>query len=261
MARLFGRTGIIEEEDLFLDYLIGWYKFNEGGGTTVANFATEGSLGGGLLPNLTVTNTDGNFWTAYSGFGSTYDCGAADTYALANMGSTRTYGGTADGGFTAGIFHRRFTGANAGGTLCVLSDNLILNFANSLEFEDSGNYSNDIDWSPIIRYGDPANVSRFYATPFPTANLVWMFLFIDSTGKLNCVKADGTKIIADETLNVASSISIQYIQAGCWGTGNGIRGSYADWIIYNNKVLTTAGWAAWYDQLRSRYGMAARNGW
>lgn len=91
----------------------------------------------------------------------------------------------------------------------------------------------------------------------------WKFLFFDGT-KAYRVLDDGT--IGNANFSGAlSSVDVSRLVFGCdgeylagWSCNTGKMG---DVIIYNNKYPTVSDWAAWYDQLRSRYGMAARNGW
>jgi len=81
--------------------LIAWYRFNEGSGTVVYNKATDGSGGGGLLPNLAVVQNQGLFWTFLSGFGSTpqlFFGGGSGLTDFAWAAQSRTLGGASGGG-------------------------------------------------------------------------------------------------------------------------------------------------------------------
>ncbi len=242
------------------DYLIGWYKFDEGSGTVAANSAADGSTGGGLLPNLTVYNVGTDFWTALSGFGSSLD-GAA--YAWADIGSTRSYGSLAAGYACYGIFFRRSSlVAHIGGAICSLfnvnSDTSVSGTEFNADWWDYNNtYRHDFGWlgsTSITAYGDLLIDS-------------WYFFFVDSSRYLKVVKPDGTLLVGTSAAIMSSEVTLRYLHAGVrYGDGATTggypaNGSFGDWIVYNFKLLTLAEWAVWYDELRSRYSMSARSGW
>ena len=241
-------------------YLIGWYKFDEGSGLVAANSAIGGNLGGGLLPNLIVENTTGNFWTGLNGFAYTgKDWQRA--YAYKDLGSTRSYGGTANGFACYGIFCRRSIGVADFGCLCSLFKTNTDDVFSGTEFDPTGVgsggfYEHNGGWQGST--GQTPLGSLFTGR--------WYFLFIDNLKKLYAVRDDGT-LITGQAIIISGVVSLQWLHTGVrYHLANmdgryGVHAAYGDWLIYNFKILTLSEWAEWYDQLRSRYGMAARSGW
>ena len=244
------------------EYLIGWYKFDDGAGATVNNYADDGSSGGGLLPDLDVVDIAGDFWTAKTGFGSTATLQPASTdFAWVDLGSTRTYGGSAGGYACYGIFYSRFS-TTTGGCACSLFNDNVGTVSTGTEFDVGTNvgglYRSEAGWR-----------SNTAVSTYVFANTTWSFLFIDSTGYFYVVQPNGT-LVSVGSINVAmaTAVTLRYLHAGVrydiaapdYGR-SGCNGSYGDWIIYNYTRLTLAEWAEWYDELRTRYGMSARSGW
>jgi len=248
-------------------YLIGWYKFDEGSGLTVYNHATGGGGGGGPLPNLAVVQNVGQFWTYRPGFGTTLQhvFGAGDglidfAWAYPNRGQI------GPSGVCFGIFLRSKINPygdtkDYGGYLCCSNQTLSSGVGFLLEHGHIYyNYQNQ------EKYGMGIIKTTYHAQWYN----IWTFHFVDKDAyKYRIVKPDGTLWSSSETFSPPSNIWCNYLMSGCSSLDanpatKGLYpggGSYGDWIIYSNKVLTLAEWAEWYDKLRSRYGMAARSGW
>jgi len=245
----------------FLPYLIGWYKFNEGAGLVAANSATDGSGGGGLLPDLTVFNSyAGSFWTFDAGFGSTsqlyFGAGTGADFAWSNP--NRTIGGASKASMGMFVKRKNDAGNKGGYTLAsrsTASGGTVGTHLFTCNQGASQGYIFQWNTTPTFTY----DVSLIN---------VWLFHFLDNDGYYRIVKPDGTIL---KSAVVANLSTIQYTYAfagvdymdadpptaGYYPGGS----SYGDWIIYNQTTLTLTQWARWYDQLRSRYGMAARSGW
>lgn len=247
------------------EYLIGWYKFDEGSGVVVNNYAPDGSLGGGLLQDLAVVQNDGVFWTFYSGFGSTQDIsfGAGNglvDFAWANQ--IRSIGGAS--GACVGIFVRPKSGiAGAGGLMIALCQDWSMNTQQyQISNEDSGIGTQD---RQVIRWGLTTGIW----TPGAIMQDRWHFHFINNLGEWWVVIPNGTRTLIQSGISMIQTLNMNYIFAGCWYADAAIptKGyypggcSYGDWIIYNQAILTDLNWAVWYDELRSRYSMSERSGW
>jgi len=243
--------------------LVGWYKFNEGSGSTVINYAPDSS---GKLPNLTVYNVSGYFWSV-PGFGYVRNYASNATpvkeFAYAQLSSTKTFGGSAYGGAAYALFYKRNTGAtdNTGGlaTLYELNSDAPLTGTEFDNDQSLGSYRIDFGW-----LGGTATTSYgFYGFNR------WMFMFYTlsaPTYHLKVAKDDGT--LANETggsaANWAGSVNLNWIHVGVRhnvGGGDGYyagMGTFGDLVIYNGCTLTQSEWGQWYDHLRTRYGMSAR---
>ena len=237
--------------------LIGWYKFNEGSGVIVNNYAPDGSSGGGLLPNLSVYNAGGNFWTANSGFATVSLITNPTTYAYKLLSSARELGGAAKHSF--GIFYKQTIAGTLGTWIWNLHE--IFNGA------ERGMSPHNPDVNDMT-FANSSGIACWLDETFIADQ--WNFFFIDDTGRGYQVNANGTLSIGFNTMSLTAPVIVNYIHVGCQystnppGTGigfNGAGGTFADFIIYNLTTLTIAQWAQWYDALRSRYGMAARSGW
>jgi len=246
-------------------YLIGWYKFDEGSGLIVNNYATDGSSGGGLLPNLAVVQNDGAFWTFYPGFGSTQDIvfGAGDglvDFAWANP--NRIIGGANKSCF--GMFVRAKPSgypSGSGGCLVRVQDAFGSGGGSNLFISNE----NEGKWQSVCYDG------KVYQWEGGAAENQgrWHFHFVNNLGYWYVVRPEGNRILLIGNVIMTNNIAFQWMFAGCWYAnaspptlgGYPGGGSYADWIIYNQTTLTDSQWAEWYDKLRSRYGMAARSGW
>lgn len=243
----FGPGGPIDAEP----YLMGWYRFDEGTGLVCKNSATDGSLGGGLLPDLTVDNLDGTFWSFFPGFASTQYLASplSAPYAYATF-TTRTFGGSINGYACWGMFYRRCVDINIG------------NLAVQLHLYDSSGAKGTIEVYNGLN--DPANMSvgalwpeysSIGDTVFP--KLAWYFIFL-ADRKLCIARSDGTLEQGVAGL-YTSSISLDGIFAGAYYLNSPrAAGSYGDLIVYNYRMLTLEEWGQWYDDVRDRYGMATR---
>jgi len=245
------------------EFLVGWYKFNEGGGTVVNNYAVDGSSGGGPLPNLAVVENDGIFWSFQPGFGSTaaITFGTGDglnDFAWASTG--RDIGG-ANKAQIGGFFKRRVATGNVGG-YGITTRSLHTGGTQGVRLFTCNSGASQgylFQWggsNPTFAY-DGALIN------------VWLFHFFDSTGKYRIVKPDGTVLVSAATANLAVAVNIDFIMFGgdtldaasptkCFTPGGN---SYGDFLIYNQTTLTLTEWGQIYDSLRGRYGMAARSGW
>lgn len=233
--------------------LIGWYKFDEGSGTVVYNQATDGSGGGGLLPNLGIVGLN-TFWSAASGFGKK---SASSTQDFAWNKPNRTIGGAS--GWGLGRFLKLPTGTGGvptrGGQVITSGIQACIQTVPYSATETAMNAGNG---------AAPAVITVTYSN-------VWLFHFIANDGIYRVCKADGT-IVTGTSLpagSMVATITPNYLLMGFqYATEDppvnliGINPTiFGDWILYSGTTLTVAQWAQWYDKLRSRYGMAARSGW
>jgi len=229
--------------------LIGWYKFDEGGGSVAANSTPDGDSGGGKLPDLNVHNGAGNFWTLMSGFGSVGGASPTDAWAEIQTSTPRTIGG-ADLN-CCGIFYNPNGVPSVGGVICVLHETNQVSAGISY-----GTIANGVVWKGGWNLGGDYS---------PESNdSDWRFLFYTNTGNHYFVKSDGTLTTLGAV--AGGGITLNYIHVGVWHT-NGAQGNYScqgsfgDYIIYNSTSLSLTQWAIWYDEQRSRYSMAERSGW
>jgi len=255
-------SGISKPAIPFPEYLIAWYRFNEGGGDTVYNRALNGSKGGGLLPNLTVVNTAGSFWSGYGIGGSAYTGAQTNpSYAWKKLSSARTFGGSANGYDCMGIFVRPTFDDNAGGIFCKASQVNGVGSGFSDMYESAYYFPND----QALRHGYDGQAEGY--RPYEDLKK-WWFIFTASDRKFRVVKNDGILWTGSVAFGMSTALNLLYIYAGVGysspegGQGfGGCRACYAEWIIYNFKMLTQAQWAIWYDLLRGRFGMPKRSGW
>ena len=244
-------------------YLIGWYKFDEGSGLVVNNYATGGSSGGGLLPNLTVFNSgEGLFWSYLSGFGSTpqlYFGAGSGVADFAWSKPNRTIGGASK--LTMGIFVKRKNDAgNKGGYTLASRSAVYGGTLGTRLFTCNQRASQGYSWQWNVTPGFAYDVNLID---------VWLLHFIDSNGYYRIVKPDGTILTSATAITLTTAIQyiyalagVEYIDADPPTKGYYPGGSsYGDWIIYNSTTLSLSDWGSWYDQLRSRYGMSPRSGW
>ncbi len=259
LVQLSGNLYFDKNEDILtlpqLDYLIGWYKFDEGSGTVVNNYATDGSLGGGLLPNLNVYNI-GDFWSHLSGFGSTADVSNANHAYIKFASRPLT---VSPPGHSIGQFYRRKVDAAAWGGYSINIHFTFVSFSGLIS--PWNNNVNSVTFALGSTGPSIANACDLTS---------WYFYFVSQEGLGRAVKSDGTLMSTDTTVPI-EEYDIQYLHVGVMtgddsatggGPGSsGAQGSYGDTIIYNSYMPTLSEWGQWYDQLRSRYGMAARSGW
>ena len=243
-----------------LNYLIAWYKFDEGSGLVAYNSATDGSLGGGLLPNLTVNNGDGNFWSYLAGFGSSITTGDSPSldYAYKQLAAERSLSNFAAGGHTFGTFFRAKEPSIVGGHPLNMHQ-YFDRYGSFFTTEASAGIG-----SVILTV--KGSTSTIYDIPVFNQ---WHFLFLPDDSKLRVINPDGTLLTDTVAMSIGVSL-INYIHVGVATTlnadgsgssNNSCNGSFGDMLIYNAYMPTMVQWAIWYDQLRGRYGMAARSGW
>jgi hypothetical protein len=261
--------------DLFED-LIGWYKFDEGSGGIAHNSADTDRGGGGPLPDLTVYNHYGTFWSELPGFASvgSYSDPPPYQHAHAPLSPERELAGKDDDGFCFGVFFKPKSSQPVAGGIAGLCQYIASGFFNFSVLGGPGGlnfnpwiYDNGLKWSAagyiVLQAG------------------VWHFLFLadnisgtSSPDQVHaCVgKSDGTLYGGTMTPNQVpyALTSLKWISAGAifsktiYGDDDidfPCNGSFADLIIYNYRTLPIQGWRQWYDALRSRYGMPARSGW
>ncbi|MCL6577987.1 MAG: hypothetical protein K6T73_01190 [Candidatus Bathyarchaeota archaeon] len=221
------------------DYLIAWYKFNEGSGDTVINHATNGVLGGGLLPDLTVSEPS-LFWDV-EGFGHGQKVGEAISFASAIF-EDRILSETS---CVAGFMKIPQGSGVSSVSLIDISGEGYLTFSA---------YTAAEPWNPYAQISNDEYVS---ICSFDIIDQ-WVFVFIDDSNYPKMVKLDGTLISFDDEF-IPISFFMNQLEAVFAGGSLDILGG--DILIYNNKRLTQSEWSQWYDELRSRYGMAPRNGW
>lgn len=232
-------------------YLIAWYKFDEGSGTVVYNHATDGSGGGGLLPDLAVVLGKNLFWSSLAGFGSATGNGNPDC-AWNKPDRDIGPGGVAFGGFFR-IGETAFIAS--GGCFDIL---------------DGG--QSRIQIAPAYPYYTGLNLhwAGLYEEIFFTYLDKWIFIFMASDGKWRIAQDDGTVLVGSITV-VETDIMAQFtfLRFGFTYANadpptivySPSQANYGDWILYSGTTLTIAEWAVWYDKLRLRYGMVSRSGW
>ena len=259
-----------------LSRLIGWYKFNEGGGAYAENSVGSDTGGGDPLPDLTVYDYHGIFWDERPGFASAgyHTDPVLYTHAHASLVPERTLAGKDDGRFCFGVFYRPKGSQPVSGGVAGLCKNIASGF---FKFDVLGGASGLGIHSWIYD-----NAVKWSAVPFTILQAEgWHFLFMsnDLSGEshpeyvyLCVVKPDGTMSHVGFTPQdwAGSLTSLRWLSAGALfyktvydddATDFPCNGSFADLIIYNYRTLPFQGWRQWYDQLRSRYGMPARSGW
>jgi len=228
------------------DYLIGWYKNDDGSGLFVKNYATDGFLGGGLLPNLDILGTDpGRYWTDDPGFGHspTTEPGTDPiAYAYKSFDEKPVSNDS-----SLGMFIKRTESWDEWAAVPL--------FLGLFDDSDYGFSFSQLDVSDD--YFIEAAMENVVLSVASELNH-WYFLFIDDSGLFNIVQDDGTLLTFGDIGLADILISQIYLASQSMG----------DTIIYNNirVPVSTSGygyepWTWWYDQLRSRYGMAARSGW
>jgi len=228
------------------DYLIGWYKNDDGSGLFVKNYATDGFEGGGLLPNLDILGTDpGRYWTDDPGFGHspTTEPGTDPiAYAYKSFDEKPVSNDS-----SLGMFIKRTESWDEWAAVPL--------FLGLFDDSDYGFSFSQLDVSDD--YFIEAAMENVVLSVASELNH-WYFLFIDDSGLFNIVQDDGTLLTFGDIGLADILISQIYLASQSMG----------DTIIYNNirVPVSTSGygyepWTWWYDQLRSRYGMAARSGW
>lgn len=232
------------------NYLIGYYRFNEGGGGVVRNQTPSGYLGGGPLPNLDVIDWDGQFWEFLPGFASSPSYSGSNC-ARAILSAPRNFGPQ----HGLGMFYRQGV---AGPWYCGLLHGDLTNTYDwtGFGFLFQGNYQVPWGFWAIRTYG--IDVAMDFEK--------WNFIF-QNQDTFYLVKSDG--ILRSVSLgSVIGAEAFKYLCVGAISTEDdplagtyGSLGSFGDLIIYNGVSPMIETWREWYDKLRSKYGMAARAGW
>ena len=246
-------------------YLIGWYKFDEGGGEVARNSCKEYSYTGiPPLPDLAVVDENGDFWSYLSGFATSQDDpedSNPEQYAWTQLPSPRTF---TDETFF-GMFFRRRVGAKH------VHWTTIVSFAKTNIMGDDRNQRFICPWDSGGAEADPNYRLRCnMATGGVTlseliTNGLWYFMFTyfqSGVGdRLVIVKPDGS-LLPKVAINLYS-LEVNYLFTGKRSTSGGAMSqcSYGDLLVYDELKVGQETWASWYDRLRSRYGMAARSGW
>ena len=245
----------------YAGYLWAWYKIDEGSGYTLRNSAVVADK----APDLTVYGNLTTFWTTLAGFG--YGNG---TNIYANYESTIPFH-TRDG-YEAGACFSRVTGNTAGASG-------LLDASSSLVSTTSGDC-----YILYGYYGGPPSALFIvadgvvdYSGYIPQASYLnrWVFTFMTAV-KNNGTYTMETQVCLDDgtlftpsasttsTLFTTRQIKRLSVFRGYWSGSGGwtyFMGEIGDVLWYVNKDMTLTEWGVWYDNLRSRYGMAARVGW
>jgi len=239
-------------------YLIGWYKFDEGSGSVAYNSATDGSLGNRLLPDLTVENTGGNFWTHAVGFASNTGYQIKE-YAYSPISPSLSFNGTSKS--CAGMFFKVLPTIDRGGCLLHIQKNTSLGALSSVivpSYISDGGGQTRIDTGGSSCWPCSGTYSQISLN-------TWYFVFI--LDGYHVVRSDGTKFSVSGIMATAL-ITHTDINVGCdfynpvtMVPGTVAQCTWGDTIIYNYTTLSVDEWGEWYDDQRSRYGMAARSGW
>jgi len=239
-------------------YLIGWYKFNEGSGSVAYNSATDGSLGNRLLPDLAVENSGGQFWTKEAGFASNTGYHVKE-YAYSAISPSLSFNGTSKS--CAGMFIKLLSTMDRGGLNLHLGDN-------SLHVPDSTAIGTTYDPYGGGQYRFDTGGSSCWpalGSLSQVTHSTWYFLFI--LDGYHIVRPDGTKFTVAGTMSTAPlthvniNVGCSYYDIGTMVPEYAAFSTWGDLIIYNFTTLSVGEWAEWYDDQRSRYGMAARSGW
>jgi hypothetical protein len=270
-----GRDSSNDEEDDIADIfpeLIGWYKVDEGSGTTLFNSANPTDPAD-KLPDLTLTAVDlDDFWGRLSGFGSGFENGdypAVGTRA-SYYNATSFYTSTVNDSIAC---FWRIDGWNSNHypQLFHLTDgdkfyqrcDLYLSVYGPLSRIDLNCYLNGESHgaftgsAPTLTY--PTDKERWMFTFSITEDGLWKVMTVRDTGILSTgaqTNSIGTQVGRNITwvrlFYGYNSANAEYFH---------FQGQIADAMYWTQKQLTISEYAQVYDLLRSRYGMAARNGW
>jgi len=238
------RSLLISPSDSIWNYLIGWYWNAEGSGNIVYNMAPgNGLAGGGLLPNLEVTNS-GEYWSI-SDFAFSPHSGVAYSKAKFLQRMISEYA-------AVGIFFNRletWTNSLYGWQLkfwdTILFNEIFLNNSSQIP-----NYYFHYIWD-TEGFEPSNNINE------------WYLLFNDDTDIPKVAKSDGTLLsfsagqIITPFDTLVDTLFLGNNDNPIVG-GHGAGGLLGDVLIFNNIRLTLEQWGLIYDLCASRYGMAAR---
>lgn len=231
--------------------LIGWYKVNEGSGIVVANSSTHVNK----LPDLAVVDAS-TFWGTASGFGYSA-IGNTTSYAHVSLSPNVVF----DYDSCIGMFFKKINNDWGAGCPIRIYDPVS---------EWTGWYwkkglGDSYQWNIGFDPGGTGN------GPYIDGWDVWRFLFTyryyyegNPYNGLGVVDENGVLTVSGPQGNFNADVSKIYLGFAQFDGDDrqyGSAGASGDIIIYNNKILVLSEWAVWYDKLRSRYGMPARNGW
>jgi hypothetical protein len=261
-STLSGEYALTETGDL-----VAWYKINERSGLVVANSANPTDAAE-KWPDLTVKGNTSYFWARRTGFGSS---GMGDEKAHCQWNG-------ADSILTCGTsgsmsMFMRFEGRN---------EDYPKVFNCQIE-ADNDNQDSDVVQLELSIYG-PGTDYHLYAVHGGYGSLLdrmllfyndqinrWLFYFmfydpVLDAAVFGAVKDNGTLITGTRNGTYGNSRAIKQINLfRGWDPANVeqsfLYGQLGDVMYWRNSKLTLASWAAIYDSLRSRYGMAARSGW
>ena len=231
--------------------LLGWYKFDEGSGSVAYNSATMV----GKLPDMTVLNGRGDFWTAYSGFGAVNERGTVTpaTYAYFDLGTGITFN---QYGACHGMFFRLISGLNWKGYFRADSYSMYTTAFGYI----GGQYIWSADSNDASAKRDQYNLDGVGGIGnYDLTVSQWYFGFHSSDYGFCVVKANGTIGVYSISGSPVTT-TLRAVYAG-GGTSYSFGGAFGDLFIYNNVILTRAQWANIYDNRRYRSGMSARSGW
>ena len=240
----------------YLGDLVGWYKFIEGEGDTVYNYASP-TLTSQKLPDLTVYVNTTTFWSIKAGFGSANSgsknyCRWTDA---ASILTTTTLGCRGSFIWIVGADYAYPHPFDHNEVVTEASDASMM-----IAYQVGGNYPIAIGWGTG---GTIVNLTSSYINR-------WLFVFnakeTATTYKVYAVLDDGTLLTSSLAGGFGASQSIKQVRFFRYYDSSNARynhfyGSIGDTIQYRAKLLTLSEWGSWYDSLRSRYDMSARSGW
>ncbi len=240
---------------LFPDFLVAWYKNDEGAGNTVFNNAPSHKW-----PDLTIENAV-DYWGLDSGFAATNEAVPHITKAKWELeGSDKTSGGGSFGGF----FKIRSPSLGKNQGIFQAHSEIDLNLGNRLLELYASDFNPPLQYA-MIRNMNPNNQSFISMTSYLDK---WRFVFLyqklNGNAEVGLVLDDGTIQISNndfaftEGLNIIKSIGIFHFQL--LGT-NTSRVSAGDIFVWRQFALNLNQFGLIYDFFKLRYGMSLRNGW
>lgn len=257
-------------EPPYSEQLVSWYKLNDGSGAVVKNWA-DPTDPAQKWPNLDIIGDPVYFWDHFKGFGS---CGSLTNKRYcnwSNAASTCTLTGTD----SWGIFFR-IEGKNDTYPSFFSGRTITTGSMAPDSFDTQGAiYGSGLDYSLGMGWlgGTNASTGR-YKLYYNDQISRWLFYFIyevDVGGtfrpKMGVVYDDGTLLdtSGDEgwysTARALKWVRLFMTYNITWGWDMYIYGQLSDAMFWRNKKLVLSDWADIYDNLRGRYGMAARSGW
>jgi len=233
------------------DCLIGWYRIDEGAGSTLKNSAPASSY---KLPDLTISGNLSTFWQTLPGFGSNPSGGT--NYASASFSSMDFTTNTGFGYFRrpyfGGLFERWDVVTVCNDANCTPGNSSI-----ALTGDLWGNPDYDLFRDETCRGTFVSFQSWVSKTTYKEH---WAFTFHPSSdNKGRTYFHDSTFNTGEQIFDVAGlnqNLIKIFIQAYY-----PFYGQIGDVMIYRNCQRTVNDWADIYDHLHSRYGMPPRTGW